>query len=605
MEISPCVSRPTVEIADRQPSLSKNSHDGDGDVFDAALALVSLPRLFSTDRVHSEGDYHQPSITPQNSFDSFRVSNTSTPEESVHSHHSTLKHDDRDLASPKEQTLALDLATAVTALSPPNAESEFCGSVSLAMPKDEDNLSPLHCFVRKYGIEAFVASEREAQDTEFWYARNFRVKPGVVGMRCIHCSSKPIRVRGPKSVHYPSSVKCIYYSMENWQRHHASHCPGIPKWILRELKRLMAKSKTGSGGRRCYWAESAKSLGMVDTPEGVKFASNPVSNNTLSKNTFNISPIQKDSSETMSKTGKSSTPVLLVSPSDIKHISDYLYLLMSQMERCNFSEEDRTGSRSKIKNIKIGYPGLQCKHCHGNSGVGRYYPISLQNITLANSDRNMHNHLDKCRRCPENIRQKLTKLRTETQKPGRKIKRGARKKFFAKVWHRLHGSEDDASVSYFQNSLPDENSDDDDLQAKPKKRKLGSEEVPETSTPGHSNSVNHTKSHRKRAQRNTVKKSPDPLIQVNGYNNFTPLAGPPLLSTNYHEVHPPMESYRGSANSFARTNNYEFHGFPGNAPVHGYYPSTTYRTEGFNSRYDGQVFASPDGNRVTSNFAQL
>jgi len=596
-----------------------NSHDNAGDVYTAALALVSLPKSCFAD---AKTDKDHSIITPQNSFDSFRISNISTPAESVQSNNSNCPHDP-DLMTNK--ALILDLTT------PSITKSAFYGSVPLTMPSDEDNLSPLHCFVRKYGIEAFVATESEAEDKDFWYARNFRVKPGIVGMRCMHCSSKPIRSRGPKSVHYPSSTKCIYYSMENWQRHHAAHCSGIPRWVLRDLKKLMAKSKTGSGGRRHYWADSAKLLGMVDTPDGVRFISNPEINALVEDRTSVTTTVQNDSSKT-----KASVP-LLITTSDNEDISDYLFLLMSQMEACTFSEEDRTGSRSKIKNLNIDFPGMQCKHCNGKAGVGRYFPVSLLNLTLANSDRNMHNHLEKCRRCPEDTRRKLKKLRAGAQKPGRKIKRGARKTFFTRVWNRLHGTRDDESVSSSPSSVPVEmpNAKKGESNCDINATSTDKHGVPDLSTSTGSHSKAGTRTYVEMQSRSNVSPcsnhhrdtnndKPVPMIQVNNYTNFTHPMAPmasmapmaPMLPIRreggFHSVHP----HQGWANSNGSYNNDRFQ-FVADAQVRDFYCHShnaghmasqslfRHQAQEFNMReYEEQVFTVAS-NRRPPNFAQL
>ena len=452
-----------------------------------------------------------------------------------------------------------------------NTKSAFYGSIPLRMPCDEDNLSPLHCFVRTHGIEAFVATEEEAQDSDFWLARNFKVKPGIVGMRCQYCSSKPLRLRGPKSIHYPSSTKCIYYSMENWQRHHAFHCSDVPKWVLRDLKNFMAKSKTGSGGRRRYWADSAKVLGMVDTPEGIRFQSNPEINAQIKDKAL-------DGPESTTDTRfPIPTQVPLLKAKDDKHISDYLFLLMSQMEPCAFSEDDRTGSRSKIKNINIGYPGIQCRHCCGRAGVGRYFPVSLQNLTLANSDRNMHNHLKKCRRCPNNIKDKLINLRTGIQQPGRKIKRGARKTFFTQVWKRLHETADDkslvsstTSITTTESIMNDNVNIDSESSAKfSKKNKHTSPDQSSSSTnrpseehytgpycqetPPSKNDAYGTSNNFYNNRSESMSSSPS-IIQVNTYNNnFSHSIVPalPIQRSHYHS----MDAHRRWIDLSGRFNN--------------------------------------------------
>jgi hypothetical protein len=135
----------------------------------------------------------------------------------------------------------------------------------------------------------------------------------------------------------------------------------------------------------------------------------------------------------------STTPILqassLVTPKERDVVTDYLFLLMEQMETCQFTEDDRMGGRSKVKDNQVGFRGMQCKYCRGKAGFGRYFPTSVDALALANSDRNIFNHLLKCRKCPESIKQEL---RLQQQQAGSKNKRGARKLFFAKVWERIH-----------------------------------------------------------------------------------------------------------------------------------------------------------------------
>ncbi len=424
------------------------------DVYEAALTLLSLPNAntvaLSETTINDATQSSDTLATPQMSFESF-VQKEDPKEESQCK--STLKSHDVD--APFRTTDQCSVSSEAKLqdhdglkLSQDTSESAFYGSVSIAMPDDEYNLSPVHCFIRKYGIEAFVLTNEEALDKQMWSARNFKVKPNIVGMRCMYCKDVPVGARSPKSIHYPSSTHCIYYSMENWQRHHAAKCACVPKSILRELTKLMNKSKTGSGGRRNYWSDSAISLGMVNTSNGIVFRSNPEMNRQVPEQNetktdviqFSNRGIEKDANDCAS----------LLDDIDTKGVSPYLLKLLSQMEVCKFSEEDRTGSRSKVKDIKIGYTGMQCKHCHGMAGVGRYFPLSIHALSLANSDRNLHNHLQKCRRCPASLKKELNLLKVggnSSHTSGTKLKRGSRKAFFTEIWQKLHPHTQSSGIS--------------------------------------------------------------------------------------------------------------------------------------------------------------
>lgn len=316
------------------------------------------------------------------------------------------------------------------------SKNVFFGSISLFMSADVDSLSPLHIFIRKCGIEAFVATEEDAKNEDFWRLRNFKVIPGRVGIRCIYCRHLPMEQRGSKAVHYPMAISTLYKSMVNWYTVHAFSCSEIPRDIKNELGRIGERMKQCAGGRRRYWTESAIKLGMENTPEGVIFSSYPpmyAQKNDDTSGTHCVVDSKDISGET--STDDDSKVTRLVKQSDKEYVSEYLFLLISNLEPCTYTDEDRTMSRSKIKN-DIGFPGLQCMHCHGKSGVGRYFPVSRKAFCFTNSDRNVHNHLTKCRKCPEHIKRLLTEL-DNTRKP-RELPRGARKIFLTRVWNRLH-----------------------------------------------------------------------------------------------------------------------------------------------------------------------
>ena len=76
----------------------------------------------------------------------------------------------------------------------------------------------------------------------------------------------------------------------------------------------------------------------------------------------------------------SSTAQYFVDASDYQHVSDYHFLLLSQVVRSYFSESSR-GSHRKVINIVIpGFPGIMCRHCLGRKGAGVYYPSNTKNL---------------------------------------------------------------------------------------------------------------------------------------------------------------------------------------------------------------------------------
>lgn len=297
------------------------------------------------------------------------------------------------------------------------------GSVSLSLPDDTDVLSPLHCFMRRYCVEAFSATPDDVSTPRYGKSHGVKVVTGQVGIRCLYCKHRAPGKRPERAVCYPSSLRNIYHSIETWQRRHSLVCTDIPPWVRKSIIELMESSKSRAGGRRQYWEDSAKRLGMIDTTHGVRFSRPPGDLGTAQD------PIIQD---------VVCQPVVRNEDSEL--ITDYLFFLMQQMETCGFAEEDRTGGRSKIKNIQVGFPGMQCKHCQGKAGFGRYFPTTANALALANSDRNIFNHIQKCRRCPSHIKMRLVQLsRDQTHSKNR---RGLRKMFFQRVWNRIHRPSD-------------------------------------------------------------------------------------------------------------------------------------------------------------------
>lgn len=311
-------------------------------------------------------------------------------------------------------------ATIVEAPTYPADQQWYSGCISLSLPEDEEVLSPLHCFMRRYCVEAFTAAPQDVATPRYGKSHGLKVVTGQVGIRCMYCKHRPVGKRPERAVCYPSSLKNIYHSIETWQRRHSLVCPDIPSWVRQSMVELMESSKSRAGGRRQYWEDSATRLGMVDTSSGVRFIREP-------------GAVEK--APCVNPNGF--VPMKVVTHEDKETVTDYLFLLMDQMQTCQFTEEDRSGGRSKIKNNTVGFPGMQCKHCQGKAGFGRYFPSSVNALALANSDRNINNHLQKCRRCPSDIKLELARLQKDSTQG--KNRRGLRKLFFRRVWERMHG----------------------------------------------------------------------------------------------------------------------------------------------------------------------
>jgi TolA-binding protein len=359
----------------------------------------------------------------------------------------------------------------------------------LAMPSDKDWLTPLHCFVRRHCVEVFTASENDVATPSKGKRKPIQV--GQVGIRCPHChadDSKNGRERG--SVYYPTTISSVYNATMNLLQRHLHSCPSVPKEIMDRYEALKGDDAR-SGTSKRYWIESAHSLGLVDTPNGIRHtalrppplppARHPQdllmgggldtmrrnSNDFFSSadsmtadmkedmsmhsnrvgggigmecSTASAAAEQNNQTETsisMEKDKMAST--LLVVPDDKPYSTSFSYHLLAQMQPCVFTEADRLGKR---KGLPPGFPGLACRHCFGGFGSGRFFPSSIKTLSDTSKTLNvLHNHMMRCRKCPSEIKDNLDTLRASHDEERAKMKFGSQKAFFARIWDRLHGKD--------------------------------------------------------------------------------------------------------------------------------------------------------------------
>ena len=284
-------------------------------------------------------------------------------------------------------------------------------TISLSHPKDDVSLSPVHCYIRKHCIEAFVVNSKDKNRVSE-IDRNILFD--VVGTRCTFCRNVPFDNRGQRSIQYASRVDNLYHSVECWYSIHCNNCQHIPNLIRRDLEQL---SKSYTVGRRLYWSTSSKALGLIDTNKGIQYFPETINMNA----TLHI---------------EDNTPqVPLVVENDKSLVSNLLFFLMSHIQKCAFSEDDRISGRSHKKmNVDIGSPGLACRYCNGMTGVGRYF---FRDASFLNIERNLERHFEKCTQLPKDVKAKIDLFKEKKQKHARNPK-GNRKLFFETVWKRMH-----------------------------------------------------------------------------------------------------------------------------------------------------------------------
>jgi len=320
----------------------------------------------------------------------------------------------------------------------PNASDYF----PLARPEDDEWLTPLHCFVRKYCVEVFVATPADVAAP--CMGKRSPVSVDQVGIRCPYCS--PERMRGKideidiarareNGVVYPSLISRIYNATINLLQRHLRSCAYVPPEILARYDELK-NSNARSGASKKYWAESAAKLGLIDTPHGIR----------LDKELYLKEKREIEKSPKLQEETSSQAPIVL--PTDKRYTTSFTFQVMSQLQPCTFTEADRLGRR---RGLKVGYAGLACRHCVGGYGSGRFFPSSVKTMSDASKTLDVvYKHMCKCKKCPAKVKNTLMELRRFHDSERAKMPFGNQRAFFTKIWFRLH---DNNSVSELP-SLP-------------------------------------------------------------------------------------------------------------------------------------------------------
>ncbi len=269
----------------------------------------------------------------------------------------------------------------------------------------------------------------------------------------IYCTDENPAERGQQATSYPSLISGIYNSVQQMLRLHLDCCQAMPPEIRAKIESLKVSSSS-RGGRKQYWIDSAKRLGLVDTRHGIHFGRDPTGPlppltgpSVNSKEGRKKKEAQKKAEPTPppeEEVEQEPPPPVddrpLVFPEDEDLISDYLFLTLEQMSPCILMEADRVGC---YKGRKVGFPGLACKHCVGQAGCGRYFPASEASLSQTTTSQTIMNHVRNCRRCPMEIRENLELMKRARMGPdGKRLdkpKHGGRKVFFRRLWCRIQG----------------------------------------------------------------------------------------------------------------------------------------------------------------------
>ena len=313
----------------------------------------------------------------------------------------------------------------------------FTGSVPLGVEEDENALSPLRCFLRRH-VCAFSATK---QDIACRTPTSFPIAEGQVGIGCVHCYGLPAKKRSNRALCFPFSVGRIYQAVADIQRFHFHECKMIPQEVKDEFLALQNASSKGSKGlaTRQYWITSAKKLGLADTDQGIRFIRDPMSQKETPAFLDILARVASDVT-TQSKP--------LVCKEDKPFVAEFLYTVMEQLQPCRFTEADRNKRRMK----EVGATGVECKHCAGKADSRKFFWASVN--AVESNFVSVHNHMMECKHICQETKDQLAHFKTLRKEQTAKLKTGSQKKFFIKVWERLHSQDEKTGDAQGSNSPP-------------------------------------------------------------------------------------------------------------------------------------------------------
>jgi hypothetical protein len=378
----------------------------------------------------------------------------------------------------------------------------------LAMGSDKDWLTPLHCFVRRHCVQVFTASQDDVATPSKGKRKPIQV--GQVGIRCPHCHHDEVsKARERGSVYYPTTIASIYNATMNLLQRHLHNCTSVPDDVMRRYETLKADDAR-SGTSKKYWMESALSLGLVDTANGIRYSAlrppalpslssqqqstgtvgttSRTDNEFFSSNSNAIIDLatRQDGSGAAATAAAAGSTLATASASraaeyasadvaahpqqgddNAAEISEMEHSLNNSAPLVAPQDEPYSTAFSfhllsqmqpcvfteadrlgKRKGLPPGFPGLACRHCFGGYGSGRFFPSSIKTLSDTSKTLNvLHNHMTRCRKCPPEIRETLEKLRQTHDQERAKMKFGSQKAFFGRIWERLHkGNKKSAAV---------------------------------------------------------------------------------------------------------------------------------------------------------------
>lgn len=349
-----------------------------------------------------------------------------SPDLAVPAHHPPVQLQQRQDTSKIDTSLTSD-ATAQSSPSPLGLPPCYQGPLehwsareffTLGIDEDPNWLSEFHCFVRTDLVELFRAGHEDVK------LRNNAIVLNQLGMRCRYCAHRMASGRSGRSSAFPSSLRQIYQSFTMMLRDHFSGCEAIPSHLLERFLELKDRPAQGATDSKRYWIYSAMKLGMMDTKRGIFMTEASRANGSTA------APFGTNPSKAWDDGHYASIPLVL--PSDKPLITEFLYLVMSQVQPIRLLESECIGNR---RSLRVGLPGFGCRYCcqHRRLGLCRMFPARRR--TLPSKIADIFDHLRRCTLCPDNVKEQL--LRMQHQLQAYQADRGSDRDFFDRVWSRL------------------------------------------------------------------------------------------------------------------------------------------------------------------------
>jgi len=301
-------------------------------------------------------------------------------------------------------------------------KSEASITMPLSHPEDKEKLSRLQCFLREQ-IEIFIATAEDA--TTYSRGRNKRVEVGQAGIRCKHCSTLPVKDRSKGSTYFPSTLTGIYQAAQNMYHYHfCTGCPIIAQKYPTHFNEVLS-SRSCYGGGKDYWSMAAERMGLTETVVGLKLKNN--STNYMDDDDQSSSNTEVDQSSLRELELAAKDTSNIVKPEDRCFITDYTFMLFSQMFPCYPAKRTTESS----------LPGLVCKHCEGCNGNGAFFRTKVSSLSKNENLAQIDKHLRECRYCPDTIKAALKNLKEIHSMQTRRLKRGHKKAFFSQMMTRI------------------------------------------------------------------------------------------------------------------------------------------------------------------------